>query len=244
MTRRLAAPAARRIETGAARADLPGDRLRCMVLAPGPDEWAAVDVASGAILRSRGPFDSGDAPPSSLEAGPLDVVEIELADDVGPTDMARPEAVTLAGTPEHLGRPRRRQARRLLRHLALRTTRFTSARSPAARLLLGPMGFSVALFELDGTSPSVAVLEPDRPPVMTVAHNGSVRCLYVLGGTEQRLPVHDATTLAALAGRNDVRFGGGLADALGFQPRYLVVALTAPVGGHVPKAVIGVLPRP
>jgi hypothetical protein len=215
-----------------------------MVLAPGPDEWAAVDVISGAILRSHGPYDSGDAPPPTFEAGPLDVVEVVLADDVGPTDPARPEAVTLAGTPAHLGRLRRRQARRILRHLALRTTRFTSARSPAARLLLGPVGLSVALFELDGTSPSVSVLEPDRPPVMTIANNGSVRCLYALGGVEQRLPVHDATTLAALAGRRDVRFGGGLADALGFEPHYLVVALTTPVSGHVPKAVIGVLPRP
>jgi hypothetical protein len=244
MTRKLAAPAARRIETGAPRAELPGDRLRCMVLASGPEEWAAVDVVSGAILRSHGPYDSGDTAAPSLEAHPLDVVEIEIADGVGPTDPARPEAVALAGTPVRVGRLRRRQSRRILKHLALRTTRFTSARSPAARLLLGPAGFSVALFELDGTAPSVAVLEPDRPPVMTIGENGSVRCLYVLGGVEQRLPVHDATTLGALSGRRDVRFGGGLADALGFDPRYLVVALTEPVAGHVPKAVIGVLPRP
>ena len=42
----------RRRRPGAVRADRPGTVLRCLLLAGGP-EWVAVDVASGALVRSR-----------------------------------------------------------------------------------------------------------------------------------------------------------------------------------------------
>ncbi len=50
--RHVRLPGARHRRPGAARANRPGEVLRCLLLARGP-EWVAVDVATGAVVRSR-----------------------------------------------------------------------------------------------------------------------------------------------------------------------------------------------
>jgi len=149
-------------------ANLPGDVLRCLLLARGP-EWVVVDVATGALVRSRASGWPVVATDSSLVShqhlgadrdgsysGPeLDVVEIELADDDEPSDPARPEAVMVRRAPERVGIPRRRAVRRILHELL-----------PAdpKRPLLGSLGPSISYVDLDGSRPSVAVVAPDRAP--------------------------------------------------------------------------------
>ena len=256
--RNLRLPSPRHRRPGSARANEPGDVLRCLLLARGP-EWVAVDVASGAMLRSRAsgwpvvPADSSlaragahrGAPASSRggrthsrqpHIGPeLDLVEIELAEDDEPTDPARPEAVMVRRAPELVGTPRRRAVRRILKDLLP-----TDARRP----LLGSLGPSISYEDLDGSRPSVALVAPDRPPVFSWDATGTW-CQFSLGGRKHALPVVDERIVDA-----DGRARGGrpatdsVEKAIGGAPRYLVVALGAPRRGQAPKLILGVLPRP
>ena len=242
-------PSGRRRRSGAARANEPGDVLRCVLLARGP-EWVAVDVATGAVLRSRAsgwpvvPSDSDLARLASNKVteegqphlGPeLDVVEIELAEDDEPADPARPEAVMVKRAPELLGTPRRRAVRRLLGELLPIDSR---------RPLLGSLGPSISYEDLDGSRPSVAIVAPDRTPLFVGDASGTW-CQFTLGGRKHRLPVLDERVVEADGyGRGGTLSLGAVQAAIGGVPRYLVVALGVPRRGQAPKLVLGVLTRP
>lgn len=242
-------PSARHRRPGAARVNSPGGVLRCLLLARGP-EWVVVDVATGALVRSRASgwpvvaTDSAFARATSSQAkvtgqahtGPeLDVVEIELAADDEPSDPARPEAVMIQKAPQLLGTPKRRAVRRILKELL-----------PAdpKRPLLGSLGPSISYEDLDGSRPSVALVAPDRPPVFAWDTRGTW-CRFILAGRQHQLPVLDERVVEV----DGPSRGGTLAKeavekAVGGTPKYLVVALGAPRQGQSPKLVLGVLPRP
>lgn len=240
-------PSHRHRRPGTARTNRPGDVLRCLLLARGP-EWVLVDVATGSLMRSRASgwpvvaTDSSLAAPASdrgrgePRTGPeLDIVDIQLADDDEPPDPARPEAVMVLQAPERVGPPRRRAARRILHELL-----------PAdpKRPLLGSLGPSISYVDLDGSRPSVVVVAPDRPPAFSSDLTGTW-CQFSLGGRKHRLPVVDERLIDA----KDRAPSGALTNdavlkAIGGAPRYLVVALGAPHRGQAPKLVLGVLPRP
>jgi hypothetical protein len=220
--------------------------LRCVLLARGP-EWVAVDVVTGAVLRSRAsgwPVVTADSSLGRAEsndgglarAGPeLGVVKIELAADDEPADPARPEAVMVQDAPELVGIPRRRAVRRILKELLPADPR---------RPLLGSLGPSISYEDLDGSRPSVAVVAPDRTPLFGRDANGTW-CQFTLGGRKHRLPVTDGR-LVEVDGPSR---GGPLSHesvtkAIGGVPRYLVVALGMPHRGQAPKLVLGALPRP
>ncbi|MGO9964126.1 MAG: hypothetical protein ACLPUG_11940 [Acidimicrobiales bacterium] len=240
-------PSHRHRRPGAARTNRPGDVLRCLLLARGP-EWVLVDVATGSLVRSRASgwpvvaTDSSLAAPSpgtgrgEHRTGPeLDIVDIRLADDDEPPDPARPEAVMVMQAPERVGTPRRRAARRILHELVPADPR---------RPLLGSLGPSISYVDLDGSRPSVVVVPPDRPPAFSCDATGTW-CQFSLGGRKHRLPVVDERLIDA----KDRAPGGTLTndavlEAIGGPPRYLVVALGAPHRGQAPKLVLGVLPRP
>ncbi|MGA3214483.1 MAG: hypothetical protein ABSD97_02185 [Acidimicrobiales bacterium] len=238
-------PTPRHRRSALARANEPGDVLRCLLLARGP-EWVAVDVASGAMLRSRAsgwpvvPADSSLARAAQagaqLHSGPeLDLVEIELADDDEPADPARPEAVTIARAPELVGTPKRRAVRRLLTELVPLDQR---------RPLLGFLGPSISYEDLDGSRPSIAIVAPDRAPQFVWDAAGTW-CQFSLGGRKHRLPVVDERIVAADgAARGGTLPGDVIERAVGGVPRYLVVALGVPRRGQAPKLVLGVLTRP
>lgn len=250
MTRRsVRLPSSRHRRAGAARANEPGDLLRCLLLARGP-EWVAVDVASGAVLRSRAsgwpvvPADSRlarsasqeDLGKAQLHIGPeLDLVELELADDDEPVDPARPEAVMVKRPPELVGTPRRRAVRKLLNELVPVDQR---------RPLLGTLGPSISYEDLDGSRPSVAIVTPDRVPQFAWDASGTW-CQFSLAGRKHRLPVVDERVVEADgAARGGTLTGDVIERAVGGVPRYLVVALGVPRRGQAPKLVLGVLARP
>jgi len=220
--------------------------LRCLLLARGP-EWVAVDLQSGALVRSRAsgwpvvPADSPLAMPSVAAGAPgqsrpeLAVVEIELAEDDEPTDPARPDAVMAAAAPRLVGPARRRAVRQLLSDLLPVDPR---------RPLLDTLGPSISYEDLDGSRPSVAVVAPDRIPVFGWDASGTW-CQFSLGGRKHRLQVVDERIVEASGRTRASGQGGESVEALiGGTPRYLVVALGTPRRGQVPKLVLGVLPRP
>jgi hypothetical protein len=225
----------RKLQPGASREHKAGGSLECLVLAIGPEEWAAVDLRSGAIVRLHpgGAASFGDDGGDPI--APLDVVALRLAEDPNPLDPGRPEAVVPLGPPTRRGRLRTRQARRVLRSLVPRTD---------PRPLLGVIGPSAPYADLEGGRPSVVLVQPDRRPEI-VAADGSVWCSFGLSGADERLPVTDArATAAASAIPGTILSPAGIAAMIGHPVHYLLVALLPPSGGHARKAVIGLLPRP
>lgn len=236
--------AVRRVRAGEVRPDRPGDAFRCVILSPGPAEWAAVDIASGAMLRARpGRYPAARSASDDARrerarlnaASVLDVYEVALADDTEPPDPARPEAVALSAEPAKIGKLRPRQARRLLASLAARAT---------TRPLLGGIGPSIAYIDIDEAAPSIGVLAPERCPKLIVSRS-ALSCAFTIGGVNERLPLSDDFEgLRRKLADDTVLERAGLTALLGFEPRYLVAALAPPERGHARKKVIAMLPRP
>ncbi|HVC26288.1 MAG TPA: hypothetical protein VND23_11065 [Acidimicrobiales bacterium] len=226
----------RRIRAGTAGDRRPGAIVSCAVLSTGPEEWAGVDLESGAFVRARVPGDGvpGDGVPG--EWALWDVARFEIGADEEPPDPARPEAVTLAGQPSAVGRLRRAAARRLLAQLAAPD----GSRTP----LLGTRGPSTAYVDLDISTPSIELVATDARVLSCFAREGGEpSCAFSWGGTTLTLPLLDARARAALRSSPVPLAGAALAAATGGTPRYLLVGLTAVRRGHAPKAVLSIVAK-
>lgn len=211
---------------------VPRGTHRCMVLARSSDDTTAVDLGSGALVRLRSES-SDDLEP---ECSPLDVVDATWARNPERDDLAQPEAVTLDAAPAVVGALHGRRARRVLRHLV----------APAEQHLLGFAGSSAPYWEFSGMRPSVALVVPNRGPVLLRRRaDQSVWARFGWPRSDNWLPVEDRRAVAALwASRRERLSGRELAKALAFKPHFLVVTLSRPRDGHCYKTVAAILPRP
>jgi hypothetical protein len=203
------------------RVDAPGTELELLVLAVDIDSCAGVDLASGALVRAWSPQ------PVDAELRPYDVVAATLdADhpDLLP-DPSQPEGVMLAGPPETIGRLTGRKAERYLRRLV----------HPVGHPLLGIHGPAVPFWERTRDYPSIAVVEPEGPTIVTWRRHG-LACLFGWRGVRVELPFTDRRVASTLA-RTGRRIAAGKGERL-------VVALAPPSGGHCHKVVSALLPRP
>jgi hypothetical protein len=216
-------------------------RFRYMVLASGPDDLAAVELGTGAMVRLRthalprtGGAAGGSTSPSGLKA--FDLIDAEIAADPERDDLAHPEAVSLADYPKVVGTARKRWARRHLRSLI----------APSERNLLGFAGSAAPYWEFRGMRPSLALVSPTIGPLLFRRKTDDTTWVrFGWSRSDNWLPVEDPRATESLwAARRDKLTGKDLAVALGFRPRYLLVALTPPRGGHCYKTVLALLPRP
>jgi hypothetical protein len=205
---------------------------RCLVLAYGPEDIAAVELRSGAFVRLR--VDGGMEEQDGLLA--FDVVDATWAEDPQRDDLAQPEAVSLSGPPVLVGSLRGRRARRLLKSLV----------APPAQHLLGFAGSAAPYWEFHGMRPSVALVAPSRGPLLFRRRgDDSVWARFGWPGSDHWLPVEDRRALACLwASGRDRLSGRGLTGALGFRPSYLLITVSRPRQGHCYKTVAALLPRP
>jgi hypothetical protein len=205
---------------------------RYMVLASGPDDVSALELRTGALVRLRlGP---PVGPRAELKA--FDLIEADLADDPERDDLAHPEAVTISGYPEVVGTTSKRQARRHLRSLV----------APIERNLLGFPGSAAPYWEFRGMRPSLALVAPSLGPLLFRRQTDDTTwARFGWARNDNWLPVEDSTATQCLwsTGRDRLT-GKDLAGALGFRPRYLLVALTPPRAGRCYKTVTALLPRP
>ncbi len=193
------------------RSSEPGTTLQLLVLTPTADGCIGIDVDSGALVRAS--YDRPVEDPDAADLRCFDLVIAPIAepeeDDLEPT---LPEAVILGDPPRRVGRLSRRKAEKLLRPLV----------HPRRDHLLGIPGPTVPFWELRGNHPTVAVVEPERPPAVIRRPTGTgLRCRFQWRGVGQELPL-----LAAPRG----------------PARRLLVALTPPVEGRCYKVVAGLLP--
>jgi len=149
-----------------------GVELSLLVLSVSALGLAAVDLASGAVVRTgAGRLLDG------LHLRPYDVVGARLAADAEPPDRTQPEAVALAGPPRPLHRIAPRRADRWLRPLL----------HPERAHLLGFAGPSIPFWELDGSRPSVAIAAANA--AVGVGDDGLLRCRFLWRTLVHDLPV-------------------------------------------------------
>jgi hypothetical protein len=207
-----------------------GARLHLLVLACTIEDTTGIDIASGALVRLRIPWDE-----VSPDLAPFEVVEARLADDPERDDLAQPEAATAASLPRRVGTLRGWRVRRMLARLAAMPD------GP----LLGFRGPSAPYWEFRGLRPSVALLHPTRPlQLIRRPGDGSTWVRFGWDRDDVWLPVEDPRTCRALDASWRERLAGkSLASALGFTPHYLLAAVSRPRDGHCYKICSAVLPR-
>jgi hypothetical protein len=198
--------------------------LTLLVLAAGRGACLGVDLATGAFVMPQWPSLPGAAPALSA----FDVAVAPVSDDQEPFDPVRPEAVVVDRPPHSVGRLRRRPAERFLRPLLL----------PAASHLLGFPAGSLPYWTLAGDRPSMCLVAPSGGVAVTADRT----CRFQWRGVQQDLPLADAVLPAgALRGRPRIT-GAPLAELLGFVPRRVLVALSAPHSGVCHKVAAALLP--
>lgn len=184
------------------RAVAAGAQVSLLVLGTSSIGLVAVDLASGALLR---------AAVEVRGAEPFDVVAAELGDEHEP-DPAQPEAVHLAPRAHVVDRFHPKHAERWLRPLL----------HPTNNHLLGFAGPAIPFWELDGTRPSLGLV--DAPAEVVDGDHGRPRCRFVWRGLLHDLPFAAArrARLPRAAGR-------------------VLVALAPPIDGHCYKVVAALL---
>ncbi|MFZ0664875.1 MAG: hypothetical protein WAM97_03910 [Acidimicrobiales bacterium] len=209
----------------------PSRTRRYMVLAGGPDDIVGIDQTTGAWTRLRVMW-----PADRPRLQPFELIEVELAEDPERDDMAHPEAVSVASMPEVVGKASKRSARRKLKALV----------APTERNLLGFAGSAAPYWEFRGMRPSLALVCPALGPLLFRRQtDGTTWARFGWARSDNWLPVEDPKAIAALwATQRPKLTGKDLAGALGFRPRYLLVALSPPRDGHCYKTVLAMLPRP
>jgi hypothetical protein len=201
----------------------PGAVLELAMLASGRRSSVAVDLATNAIVRVHHP--------RQAEIDPFAVVQAHL----GTPSLDRPEQPESIDTDETLrpiGRLQGLRCERLLRSIDTTPVRPT----------LGITGPGVALWQLDGSRPSVEIVRAPFDTDITVDERG-VRCRFSWVRGAEELPIEDPRLLRQLdwlpSGPISLR---ACARALGFRPTRMTVALGRPRNGYCYKVVAALLP--
>jgi hypothetical protein len=210
----------------------PGTPLSILVLAAEGNECTGVDLGSGAFVRASWP--GGTPPPDRDDAvalRPYQVARGVVGEDDSPPDPARPEGVVLKESPLPGGKMNPRRARRHLRPLL----------APRGRPLLGFPGPSIPYWQLAGTHPSLALV-PSEGLHVILAEGGVLRAGFHWDGLNHLFPLVEqrAYSLVVASGRTRLS-AGALARVLGHQVSYLLLALSAPEGGHCYKTALALL---
>jgi hypothetical protein len=227
---------------GTLRLDEPGGSLDCLLLAPAPD-WVAIDIATGALVRSSIATDDTFA---ALSGSPLSHVALRVAPMQAPWDPSRPDAIIVSDVAEAAALSRR-SARRLVARVA---------RSGDDGGLLGSVGPSLAFADLEGTRPSIAVVSPVGGRVrltgedsLTAHFNLGERAysMRVAPGAARWLRTGQVPTSSDRPARRGgrTRRDGARPHGPGAEmavPVLLVVGLDRPHQGQVRKTVLGLVP--
>jgi hypothetical protein len=200
--------------------------MRLLILASSAKGGAAVDLSSGALVRTHW------VDPLPRPFLPYEVVEAErIADD----ELAFAADSVVAAGPVAVGQLRGRRAERLLKPLV----------HPPSQPLLGAAGPTVTYWTLRADQPSIALVAPAAGPVVERDRTLRLRCRFRWRRLDHDLPLDDPRLEERLSHPTATRLAGGtLSRALGWKPERLLVVLTPPRKGLCHKVVAGMLPRP
>lgn len=146
-------------------------KVELLVLSPGRQGCAGVDLASGALVRA-------EHPPLESPPAPFDVVRATVNVDEEPDEFTHPEALSLTEPPVRIRRLRGRQAERYLRPLL----------HPRREPLLGFSGPALPFWDLPPGQPSISLVEPESKPEVSRDAGGSW-CRFRWRGVIHQLPL-------------------------------------------------------
>jgi len=193
--------------------------VRLLLLAPGEDEAACIDLDTGGLLWAVWDPEASNVVPIRMR--PLDVVTGRTVPNPAAPDPSRPETIELVDPPVAVGRLRGRRAQRLL----------TPLHHPEKDQLLGFAGPAVPYWTLAGDHPSMTIVNPYGEVVLVPTPDGLV-VRFRFRGVVHELPCTDASAAAAVTAKN------GAVKA----KRRLLVTLSTPYLGHCYKVVPALLP--
>ena len=206
------------------RQSLVGATIEFVVLAGGRRTCIGIDLESGAFVRASEPLRNSPIRPFTVVRGIASSTTLDRPE--------QPEYVRFSESLVVTDRLDRRKMDKLVRPLV----------HPKHRPLLGFHGPSAPWWEHE-TSGSVALVEPERGPVVELAERG-LRCRFLWSGLHYDLPLEDTRILAKLdwlptgpVPHNEI------STIMGFRPDRLVVALGRPDRGYCPKVIAGFIPR-
>ncbi len=204
---------------------VPHAELDLLVLTASRRTCVGVDLASGTLLRTHQPVAGEQLERFDVVHGWVSESQQDRPD--------QPESIDLAASLTVTGQMLPRRAERFLRPIL----------HPNNQPILGAQGPSVPCWTLDGNRPSVAVVLPQSDISVTVSHKG-VTAHFVWNQHWVEAPLEDPAVLARLDWLPDSPLSGRkLAEAIGFRPGKLVMALSRPRHGHCYRVVAGLLPR-
>jgi hypothetical protein len=207
--------------------DAPGTTLELLVLATDHRYCAGIDLASGALVRAWSPEPIWSLEPAARAVHLYDTVRVTLDGSIdGLPDPAQPEALSLTGAPEPIGRLSGRRVERLLRPLL----------HPQNQPLLGIHAPAVRFWERCRDHPSIGVVEPEGQ-LLLLRDGDYLACRFGWRGTLLEMPCMDRRRAALMDRNGRMRMTGDRGDRL-------VVALHPPIDGHCHKVVEAILPRP
>jgi len=202
-----------------------GDGMRLLILASSTRGGAAVDLASGALVRTHW---------TAPLAEPFEPYQVVQARRVVDEELAFAADSVVADRPEVIGELRGRKAERLIKPLV----------HPPTQPLLGAAGPSVTYWTLRPDQPSIAIVRPAAGPVVERDRSLRLRCRFRWRRLDHDLPLDDPRLEEQLSHPTAVQLTGGtLSRALGWKPERLLVVLTPPRRGLCHKVVAGMLPR-
>jgi hypothetical protein len=201
------------------------------MLAVHAGECLGIDLASGAFVRVVG-MDAHLA----ARPGAYRVAEITIGRNDDPFDPTRPELVVASGATRLLGEVKGRRVRRLFAEL--------EARNQLGATVVSSRGPSIAYVDLDGTTPSVAMIRAKTAQLEVTTAGEATMLGVTFGGVRQRLPVIDQRVLAVAArAAHRPLTGTNLVRELGYEPSHVLVGLDDVRDGHVRKVVFSLLAR-
>ncbi len=211
----------------------PGLELAAL-LASGDDGIIGIDLKRNDLIRIR-PQPGTTQLTTQASIQPFDILVAQRSRVVEPEDPAMPEAFTATIDAEPAGRLSGGVARSLLSDLSV----------ACAHDVLGFPGWSLPYWQLDGMRPSIALVVPKDGPVLCRRDKGSTWVRFRGDGGELMLPAAGSDLIAALESSDGDTLGGKpLAQALGFRPHFMLIALSSPRDGHCYKTVAALLPKP
>ena len=191
-----------------------------LLLAPGDEEAACIDLDTGALVWATWDPESSNVVPIRLR--PLDVVSARTVAKPAPPDPSRPETLELADPPVAIGQLRGRRAQKLI----------TPLHHPEKDQILGFAGPAVPYWTLAGDHPSMTIVNPHGDVVLSPTEEG-LMVRFRFRGVVHEFPCTDPAAIDAVAKRD----GHPLRAR-----RRLLVTLSPPYLGHCYKIVTALLP--
>ncbi|NNN20168.1 MAG: hypothetical protein HKL84_10020 [Acidimicrobiaceae bacterium] len=204
--------------------------LEIAILANFANEIFGIDRETRAFVR----FELEPNTYEDLSFNPFALWTVRLSTEPGPADSARPELIEVTQIIP-VGQMHRK---RDIAHLGKECS------SPSSIPILGFNGPSVSYGQITGHSPSVTLIELTKRQAIRKNSYGEITVSFPWGQIIASVPIgNEAERQVFEKADRPLNTAKEIASVLGFQPKYVLVALAKPKAGYCRKMAVGLLPE-